>query len=961
MGKKLVVFGGFVLVKNKKNRHKRKVHVSSDRQDVDEISLDLSSFKEKSLRFVDRVESFSKKKFFLPVWIALLIVVVMFLSIYVRMGPLNLPIADQWATNAVESNYKNSFAQQVISERPNLPRASVERLVDEQYVSFYNQNRGMIDSQIKDLSSQYSSRLQNEHGMTYLLGIDEYYFYSHAKWFVRNGHFGTDIVDGESKFMLRRGRFGVDAHFMTHPFLIASLYKAWKPFNPDFNVEWAAFYIAVVLIALSAIPLFFLARRIGGVTGGFIASVLVLTAVPLVARTMAGAPDDDVHTFLFPFIMVALLFNAINKKTKTVVVMAVLAALANAIFMITWSGWWSGYLLVLGSSLLFLVYEFVRFKFVGKSFSRAQWVNKGSFFVVFFVFAIIFAMLISPLARNTSAVDSAVLVLEAPFQPLNLILRLGAGADVGVGGDYALWPNVLRTVAELNPASIKQIVNGPGALPLGKANVLFFYLGLAGIISLFLRFREDPAFVFFGMVLLVWLFGMVVISKSAVRFILMVSIPTMLGVGALIGALLGPVSNWLSNRLNFRKSVFVVVLSLILVLWFLSAPVARARAMSEGNIPIFDDAWYDSIYALKADAERFDERAIVSSWWDYGHFFQAYGEQSVTFDGADQGMRIYWMGRSLLTDDPSEALDILKVMNCGQEETYNLLEELIGDRFKATDLKLRITRLSREDARLLLLEYLGAEDVDSVLALSHCDDLRPMYFVTSGDMVGKAPVWAHFGGWNFTKAYFYYYLKNLPLPVVFELAEENIGLSEESARALYTEARLFRSEDAAAQWISPFISYGTREKVGCSLLNGSVSCEYNLALQQDSSRNLAVVLVRAVVPLDDLSDAKLVVQTLNTATGTPLSQEVIVPGRVVVENNGVFDEFSFDEPGIGFDLLLMYDGSYSSMLTPHDLTKSVFNRLFFMEGRGDDLSMFVKVSDVTSFRGERIIIWRVEP
>lgn len=1010
MKKNLELVEGIFLGKKRRKHSTKKENKKSD-----EITIDTKKFASGSKDFFEKTEKFASNKYVKYGWIALLIIVLIVISSYTRLGTLNLPITDSWADNMIANNYRGAIEQQIRAENPNLPESSIQRLIDERYASFYDENFDMLESQKQQLSSDYKRLLQNDNGMTYLLGIDEYMFYSYAKWYQRNNHFGTELVDGEPRFMLRNGRFGMAESFRLHPFLINVVHDFLKPFNPDFNIEWASFYIQVILIALAAIPLFFLTKRFSGTTGGFIAAALVLTAIPLIGRTLGGSSDDDAHTILYTFIMMALFVYALNKKTWVVAVLAALTGLTNAIFMFGWSGWWYGFLLVLGSAGLYVLYEFFRnvvFReikendliilgggvvgfiaslllliFSGflalyfvllvasivaaliilikniKKIKKVDWINKATFVVVFFVSAIIFAMILSPLT-NQSALDRAFMVVESPLNPLQLVLKLGGGADVDVGaGSYPLWPNVLRTVAELNPASFRQITSGPGSLPLGgDAGILFFYLSLAGIITLFFRYKEDSNYPLFGIILLVWMFGMIFIATSAVRFILMASIPILLGVGALIGAITGPVAKYVSREAKFPKSVLVVIFSLLLVAWFLWTPIQDARATSEGAIPIFDDAWYESVYAIKSDAEQYDERGIISSWWDYGHFFQAYGEQSVTFDGGAQGKRIYWMGRTLLTSDVTEAHNILKVMNCGQEEPYNLLEDYMDGRYNPTMLNLAIAQMSKEDARTRLLsEGLPNDLVNEVLSLTHCDDYRPMYFVTSEDMVGKASVWSHFGGWNFTRAYFYYRLKHLPLDEVYLIAEENIpNLSRDRVRDLYAEASGVLNEDQAAAWISPFVNYATRQKISCSNNNDTVTCNFNAILQQDS--NQRVVLSRAIVPLDDLNNTQLILQVVNRATNTPLGQETLKPANVVIERDGVFEEYDFESAGLGLSLVLMEeDNSYTSLLTDPSLSKSLFTRLFFMEGRGSDLDMFEKISDVTSFRGERIIVWKVSP
>ncbi len=926
----------------------------------DEITINTDAILKQGRKITKKAQEYTKNKYIKAAWILILIIALITITAYVRLGPANLPITEEWAKSTIESNVKSALEQQIRAGQPNLPDASVQRLINEQYAEYYNANKDEIETEKTRLTNQYKAQLQNDNGMTYLLGIDEYFFYSMAKWYQKNGYFGTEVIDGEEKFMLRNGRFGEASTFRTHPYLINVLHDAWKPFNSNFNIEWASFYIQVVLMALGAIPLFFLAKRFSGTTGGFIATALVLTAVPLVGRTLGGSSDDDAHTMIFTFTMMALLFTALGRDIKTTAILAGLAGLVNSIFMITWSGWWYGYLLVLGSAGLYIIYTYASKKIEGKQLSKKDWIKNSTFFAVFLVSAVIFSMIISAPLKGGNSLDMAESVIIAPKNPIELILRLESGADRGqiTEENYALWPNVLRTVAELNPATFNQIISGAGSLPLGGAGLMFFYISVLGIITLFLRYREDTKYPFYGLVLLIWMAGMIFVAQSAVRFILMASIPILLGVGAFIGAIIGPVAKYVAKEGKISKDILVGTLSVLLVLWFLWVPIGNAKAVGDNAIPIFDDAWYESMDAIREDAGN--TRGIISSWWDYGHFFQAYGNQTVTFDGADQGKRIYWMGQTLLTDNPDEAHNILKVMNCGQEEPYDLLDENM-DRYKATKINLEIAQMSRSDAE----EYMRTEDISEdliqeVLSLTHCEDYMPMYFVTSEDMVGKAGVWGHFGGWNFTKAYFYYNLKNLPLPDAQRIANENLDMSDDEIRRLYNEARLIRTEDDAASWISPFPSYMTRQKTTCAEQNETITCNFNAAIQQDATAT--VVLRRATIPLNNQENTEITLQILDRRTNMPIEQRTLKPNALVIERDGEFEERQYDDADLGFDLVIMDEnGSYNALLTDPSLSKSIFTRLFFMEGRGEDLEMFERISDVTSFRGERIIVWKVTP
>ena len=98
-----------------------------------EIKVDKSDVEKKSISFLNKVESVVENKYVQYGWIALLIIIVIIISSYVRLGSLHLPVTDVWAENMVTDNYRGAIEQQVRAERPNLPESSIQRLVDEQY------------------------------------------------------------------------------------------------------------------------------------------------------------------------------------------------------------------------------------------------------------------------------------------------------------------------------------------------------------------------------------------------------------------------------------------------------------------------------------------------------------------------------------------------------------------------------------------------------------------------------------------------------------------------------------------------------------------------------------------------------------------------------------------------------------------------------------------------------------
>jgi len=89
---------------------------------------------------------------------------------------------------------------------------------------------------------------------------------------------------------------------------------------------------------------------------------------------------------------------------------------------------------------------------------------------------------------------------------------------------------------------------------------------------------------------------------------------------------------------------YIVVTLLFLILF---QPIAtQAKAIGDGSLPNFDDGWYAGMEKIKNETSQ---DAIITSWWDFGHFFATVGDRGVTFDGGSQTTpQAHWVGKLLL-------------------------------------------------------------------------------------------------------------------------------------------------------------------------------------------------------------------------------------------------------------------------------------------------------------------------
>ncbi|NCC71582.1 hypothetical protein EOM09_08480 [bacterium] len=178
--------------------------------------------------------------------------------------------------------------------------------------------------------------------------------------------------------------------------------------------------------------------------------------------------------------------------------------------------------------------------------------------------------------------------------------------------------------------------------------LLFLPIAFAFLINIFEK-NKDPK-IFFVIFLSIWMAATIYMSLNGVRFILLLApgfaIASAIGLYQLAKIL----NNFISEEFKIKNDFFKTIygntfIFLIFLLFFVLVPVdlktdsnqqslfGQAELLSQGSLPNFDDAWFLAFEKLNNQS---NENAIITSWWDFGHFFIAVGNRGTTFDGGSQ-------------------------------------------------------------------------------------------------------------------------------------------------------------------------------------------------------------------------------------------------------------------------------------------------------------------------------------
>ncbi|MBN2420921.1 hypothetical protein JXB27_01425, partial [Candidatus Woesearchaeota archaeon] len=398
--------------------------------------------------------------------------------------------------------------------------------------------------------------------------------------------------------------------------------------------------------------------------------------------------------------------------------------------------------------------------------------------------------------------------------------------------------------------------------------------------------------------------------------------PLSLAFGAAIGIIKKKTENVL-EKMEIPKKITGIVFIVLISLLILPYVNGNANAI-KGEVPIINDAWYNSLTKIKLESQP---NAIVNSWWDFGHHFKYFTDRAVTFDGATQNSPMaHWVGRVLLTSSEKEAIGILRMLDCGSNDAFEILDSHVNDTSESVKILYEIIAKDKVGAESYLLsKNIPKEIVSKITEKTHCTPPEN-YFITSEDMVGKGAVWAHFGGWNFDRADIWVEARNLPMAEAIARIQKQMSLNEEDAKKTYYEIKSMISENEGNAWISPWPGYA--QQFVCTQQENNLICG---GISVDLSTMDAKVS----------TDGGM--QTFNSIS--------------YVENG----EFKNKKLGgnIGYSLLLFaWNGQTRAMLASPQLAESIFTRLFLFEGAG--LNNFQKFSDETQPTGSRIIVWKVK-
>jgi len=900
----------------------------------------------------------------------LLILIPLIITFMVRTEPMRLAPLERAAESSVMSQYRSAIAQQVAQQYPGLLQEQLDAQAAIKLEEFLKANKAQANAQIQSAAQAIKEHFQypsGEHAYAYLGDIDSYYWLRQARNIVEKGSQCDAIENGICYDTYTLAPLREPKQIDYYPFVIVAVYGMLRPFNPDISLMQASFLTPLVFSLLFTVPLFLLLRRIGGNIVAVIGSVLV-SVNPYVLNRSLGSDNDIVNIFfqvVFLWLAVECFASATPRRR---IAFGSMAGITLAVYSRFWGGWW--YL-----ADLFLASLAVRALFLlGREFLEKKRLEKATLITLRNEAVIPCLACIIPLIVLYGFVFATPADLGGMFMSQLSVLRFDAAANIN------LWPNVLTTVAEFNNIGVGGVISAFGSF----WKLSFYLIALAGIA--FLLFptigsvkRHPASFLLiiaanvliytllmsyqkghlFFLLMLPVLFGMVIhareskergfhpdavflltsiiclvsyFSLSGIRFLFLMAVPVSLFAALGIERAARLLFSFLRGIARFPKPASTAMVALVAII-FLIGPVKEGYATAQSYMPSVSDEWVDTLSHINASSKP---DAIINSWWDFGHWFKYFADRRVTLDGSSQNNpQLHWLGKLLLTDDERMAVGILRMLDCGGNSAFDRINGKLNDTPKAIEVLNLILVTDRAPAESLLISYgFSRDELEGVLSFTHCSPPEN-FLITSDDMIGKAGVWAHFGSWDFKKAYLAATAGIQSENEIIQMFAQNYNTSHETTRAWIQELSSLEGEEQINTWIGPWPSYYSGISP-CEKKENGIVCVFS---QNNQAIPFAVDVQQEEVRVGDPQSSTYAASAAfikgNAFRLVKREGNVIPVGIIVIQR--------------GEDVFAMF--------THPALVGSMFTRLFFFEGIG--LSSFEKFHDATTVFGSRIITWKV--
>ncbi len=927
-----------------------------------------------------------------------LILACMGLVLWIRTLPLSLSAADDQAGQLVRRRIRIQLAWEAAQKSmPVQGRQGVDEWIRNNSDKFAEQKAAVAQR----LKSRLRYTGPDGQEYVYLGGVDSYLWLRHARNYLRTGTTCDAIVNGECRDTYGTAPIGMRMLYQRslHTAAIVGLHTLITHFKPDYPLPASAFLVPVIVGMLGVLPAFGIGWGLAGTAGGLGAALLVSLHPIFLLRSISS--DNDVWNVVLPLFMMWAALTALSTPGwRRQIVYLVLAAACVGLQAGVWRGWFFLYIVLLLGLLGRVLFISIRYGFQAGTWQiwRGREAREALLVgAVFYIAAGVF----------TTIAGSERPYFSIPYQVLEPVLeRAFVQSSVVSGGEGALWPDALMTVSELAKPTLWGIIGEMGG-------PLFFCVGLLGLLllvlprsrwhwyhwvmlvvglvfdgylftkdspgrlmaigliavplvcCLFLRLldEKETADLDFGpeLVVIVWFLASLYIAYNGLRFLLLMGAVFGVACAVPIGRLYMLLTALVQQQIQtwYRWPAHTLLCALVATALFL--PLREGYDTARDYIPIVSDGWWDTLTKIRDESAP---DAIVSTWWDYGHWTKYAAERRVSADGSSLLTHLpHWLGLVLASPSERESVGVLRMLDCGSdaspalEKTQGAYDKVLTKVKNVILAHTIVMDLVKRDAGQAQ-EYLAQRgftvaEQDNILLSTHCVPPEA-YLVLSGEQTLKTGVWMHLGLWDFRRAYIARRAVSLPEAEAVPDLVGRFGYSQEEATRLYKQAQALDSSNAVYDFIAPRFGYLSPQWISCHTEGDDASLVCPVGLQVSRVGNVLEKFVyRPAAPLESKVHFRLPRSTRSLDSPPEGTPGLLVMAGAQEKEEVFFPSPTFPRIGVLLDL-----PKKRILLGPPPLVRSTFTHLIYLDGRYSQY--YEKFDERLTYAGERVVTWRVK-
>ena len=618
------------------------------------------------------------------------------------------------------------------------------------------------------LSEEAKSNFQDQNGLPYFSEIDSYYNYRLTQDYLDHHYLGDELLNGIPWDLHSYYPSGRPAEYP--PLIVYITSFVYKLINSIANTSLneVAIWLAPFIASIAVIPAYLFVRRITNDYGGITAGILAGTIPAYFTHTFAGFFDTDMFNMLFPILIVGFFIASVTSPTiKTRSIYVSLSAVFLLVYSMAWEGWWYIFYLIISTSVVYLLisnylFEIETIKSFNYYFDKIKYFTGQPAFFSLTLFVILSIILLN--------------IYLGPHGFIDTLTRSAGNSQLHNSVQITSYPNVYISVDELKIPTITNILGKLGIIPLiiGFLSVPWLIWKLkppakhenspskgrsrknarkkmkvnegqtdnSTINSNLIKNRKN--YLLYSILFTIWLLTMGFALTQGSRFIEQFSIPIVLGAGIFAG-LMAP---YFAKNIKNKRYCTIAVLALIALVAY--SPISSSYMFSSSIHPAVDDSMYNSLTWIK---DNTPQNTVITSWWDFGHFFTAVADRPVTFDGGSQNTpRAYWVGKALLTNNENLSAGILKMLASSGDQGYLSVENYTQNTGKSVEILDKILPVDKQAAHAILTKdyNLTPDQAQNVLKYTH--PLKPaphVLLLNNQYLLLKSYWWSYFGSWNF--------------------------------------------------------------------------------------------------------------------------------------------------------------------------------------------------------------------